>query len=333
MGYEIDMIQSGEGGSSMVVRWGEPGSYELLVYDGGGTWDSGLLVAKHCRFDLQELHVDYVVCSNPDNSHAQGLQMLFERFSIGQFWLHRPWLDGDGPVRFEMSAAERMANLAMAYGVPIRQPFAGEQIGPFTVLSPDREWYEALKPEYERPRPLLERLRRFNPLQWTRHAFAGLAARRDYEPLPVASTIHPREEGSVVMYGELDGRGVLLTGDAGIDALTRSCDFAEQHGMDMPSNLHLLQVPGQCKPSHLSSQVLDRLVGPKLPREQRDAGTRAAFMSTPTDDRPHGFRVVTDALLRRGVKCYVEDGSQLHQSQGMRPRKLRPAKSIPERGR
>ena len=116
-------------------------------------------------------------------------------------------------------------------------------------------------------------------------------------------------ESSVVLYGESEGRGVLLTSDAGIRALSDACTFAEHPGLGLPSNLRLMQLPNDGKPDHLPSRVLDRLVGERRPRERRHY-TKTAFMAAPRDAPPMGYRIVTDALMRRGVLSFLTQGAQ-----------------------
>ena len=134
-------------------------------------------------------------------------------------------------------------------------------------------------------------------------------------------------ESSVVLYGESEGRGVLLTSDAGIRALSDACTFAGHPGLGLPSNLRLMQLPNDGKPDHLSSRVLDRLVGERQPREQRRY-TKTAFMTAPPDAPPMGHRIVTDALMRRGALSFMSQGKQLHHAHEMPERSWYVAKPV-----
>ncbi|WP_077002325.1 hypothetical protein [Variovorax sp. KK3] len=325
MNYEVDHFPiCMRSGGAIAVRWGVHGAYKVLVYD-GGSLECCREVAIHIQFRWCTTHVDHVVCSRSDLSRTHGLEALFERFSIGALWMHRPWVHANRTLPPEVQAAFRIELLAQTRDVPIHEPYAGTRIGPFTVLSPHRTWYmDHLLPAFSRLRPLLGGLKPAALAQWARLDCARLGQRWDWEPLPRASDAHPREESTAVLYGEFGRRGVLLTGDAGIRALHHACDFAEHFQLDIPRNLRLLQVPGQGKPSHLSSRVLDRLVGRPLPRDQRDDPTRTAFIAAPAGAPPFGYRVVTDALRRRGFKCMLAEGQRLHHGFHMPDRKRSP---------
>lgn len=89
----------------------------------------------------------------------------------------------------------------------------------------------------------------------------GRGGRWDFEPLPRTAATTAEDESSAVLYSEFEGRGVLLTGNAGVRALEGACTFAERLGIDLPASLRLMQVPNQGRPDNLSSRVLDRIAG------------------------------------------------------------------------
>ncbi|OUL98006.1 hypothetical protein [Variovorax sp. JS1663] len=329
MSYEVDFFAARTGGAAIAVRWGAPGNYRLLVYD-GGTRASGLELVKHIREHCQSKHVDYVVCSQPDYTHAEGLELVFERLSIGALWMHRPWRHSRRVMPPGISIGRRLEQLALDRRIPIHEPYAGAAVGPFTVLSPNRSWYmEQLLPAFGRPQPLLAGLTLADAARWARLVSAGFGSRWDYEPLPHNPRTNAEDESSAVLYGEFESRGVLLTGDAGIRALSHACACAEQLGLAVPSNLRMMQVPGRGGPHHLSSVVLNRLVGERLPRAQRHGiHFKTAFMSAPPGAPPLGYRVVADALQRRGVFSYLTQGTQLYHAHEMPDRGWGPAMRV-----
>lgn len=332
MGYEVDFFAGATGGAAMIVRWGTPGNYRLMVFD-GGTQGTGTELVKHIREHCGTKHVDFVVCSQPNTAHADGLEMVFERCSIGFLWMHRPWTYGLRELPSDTGIGRRLEQLALKRKIRIHEPYAGATIGPFTVLSPNREWYlEELLPLFARPRPLLAGLTLADAARWARLASAGFGSRWDYEPLPHRPSSTPEDESGAVLYGEFEGRGLLLTGDAGLRALTHSCACADQLGLAVRTNMRLMQVPGHGGAQQLSSVVLDRLVGERLPRAQRQGvHHKTAFMSAPPGKPPLGSRVVADALSRRGVFSYLSQGRQLYHAHEMPDRGWGPAMRIGEK--
>ena len=80
MGYEVDFLPVGNGdtsGDAITVRWGMPGNYQVMVYD-GGTRDSGAAIVGHVKRHYQTTRVDYVVSSHPDADHASGLPLCWK---------------------------------------------------------------------------------------------------------------------------------------------------------------------------------------------------------------------------------------------------------------
>ncbi len=327
MGYEVDFFPVVTGGAAVTVRWGTPGRYKVMVYD-GGTRTSGERVVEHVRAHYETQRVDYLVSSHPDAHHAEGLACVLERLTVGELWTHRPWACSE-PGGRASSAARRVEQLALEKGIPVHEPFAGAVIGPFTVLSPQRQWYlDSLVPGFDAGLAQTAGLTLGRLDRSVRFAVAALGSRWDLEPLPRApAAVRPQDQSSAVLYGEFEGRGVLLTGDAGIAALDAACSFAEQLGLLMPSNLRLLQVPNQGRPEHLTSAVLDRIVGARQPEDQRRQG-KSAFVSVARNAPPSSYKVVTDALKRRGALSFATQGVQLHHSHEMPERGWRQAGAV-----
>ena len=93
-GYEIDLLAVGSGersGDAICVRYGTPGNYRVMIYD-GGTRESGENLVRHVREHYGTNYVDFVVCSHPDADHASGLTTVLENMTVGALWMHRPWM-------------------------------------------------------------------------------------------------------------------------------------------------------------------------------------------------------------------------------------------------
>lgn len=201
-----------------------------------------------------------------------------------------------------MHLAQRLEQLALARRIPVYEPFAGSLIGPFTVLSPNRSWYVGgLLPAFGTALPRAAGLTLADLARWVRLAGAGIGACWDFEPLPQDPATRAEDESSVVLYGEFEGRGVLLTSNAGIRALSDACTLAEHLDLNLPSNLRLMQVPDQGNPDNLSSRVLDRLVGerqpPRTARRHQDGRHFRGPPRTPARPQDRGRR--PDAPRRR----------------------------------
>ncbi len=325
MGYEVHVLPVGnryKSGDAIAVRWGRPGACKVLVYDGGSTASGKALVA-HVRDRFRSVRVDYVVSSHPDGDHASGLLSVLKRLEVGELWMHRPWLHssaardavqtrhaaGTPPanrLRSKLHAARKLEIAALQRGIPIHEPFQGADIGGFRVLSPSRDWYlDHLLPAFGGPLP--------TPFAAAADAAPpGPADRESWDQELLRESVHTSadNEASVVLWGHFDGQGVLLTGDAGIRALSHAADRAQAEGIDLPAQMSLLQVPHHGSRFNLSPSVLDRLLGPRKPQDDGQA-TKRAFVSAGTGSVAHPHAMVTNALLRRGATPYATRGLAL----------------------
>jgi len=333
-GYEIDFLPVGSGersGDAIAVRYGVPGSYKVMVYD-GGTKESGQALVNHIKKHYQTNRVDYVVNSHPDADHASGLSVVLEQLEVGQLWMHRPWnhsqkiLDyfKDGRITDEslaerlktkMTAAHALEELATKKGIPIFEPFRGASIGDFVVLSPEQNWYvHTLLPEFEKS-PEQKKQATDAALGLMLKAFAEAAGKAvsmiaehwGIETLREDVETSAENESSVILFGQIGGRGILLTGDAGIRALNAIATYAESKGVSLPASLHFVQVPHHGSRHNVSTSVLDRIIGP---RKATNDGivAKTAFVSAGKGSSTHPRKAVVNAFIRRGAVVVPTQG-------------------------
>ncbi|MDB5838919.1 MAG: hypothetical protein JWQ23_871 [Herminiimonas sp.] len=141
--------------TAICLRYGIPGCYKLMVVDGGTEQGAHALIA-HLGEHYSTNAVDHVVCSHPDAHRAAGLSVMLRTLQVGTLWMHRPWLhsvllrayfEGNtdtglaASLTRQMHAAYSLEQLALERGVRIHEPFSGDEIGEFHILSPNRDWY------------------------------------------------------------------------------------------------------------------------------------------------------------------------------------------------
>ncbi|MBF5040315.1 MBL fold metallo-hydrolase [Methylophilus sp. 13] len=330
--YEIDFLPVGSGdksGDAIACRWKEGDSYKVLVYD-GGTKESGQalvdLIVKH--YDTRK--VDYVVNSHPDGDHASGLQVVLEQLQVGELWMHRPWVYSatireyfrDGRItdnslaerlQEKMAAAYKLETIASEKKIPLSEPFQGSKIGPFTVLSPEKEWYvHELIPAFAKSpdlKPLSATLD--IAIEQLKEAEKKLLNRVNEnwatDSLRENVSTSAENESSAILLGNFDNYGVLLTGDSGIKALLRASKEAIFLGYELPKILKFIQVPHHGSRNNVSPTVLDLIVGPKKTIQDENY-TKTAFVSAGKDSSTHPRLMVVNALLRRGAKVISTKG-------------------------
>ncbi|MGZ4953505.1 MAG: ComEC/Rec2 family competence protein [Methylobacter sp.] len=333
IGYEIDFLPVGNGdksGDAIAIRYGTPGNYKILVYD-GGTKESGQKLVDHIKEHYKTDIIDYVVNSHPDNDHASGLSVVVEQMKVRELWMHQPWkyskiiLDyfKDGRItdksleerlKNKMAAAYALEQLAEEKNIPIHEPFRGAVIGEFVVMSPEKNWYvHDLIPEFNKSptqkianESLVDNI--FKSVSEAAKQFVNwIEEKWHIESLREDVTTSAENESSVVIYGELDGHGILLTGDAGVRALNATADFAESYNISLPNTLRFIQVPHHGSRNNVSTTALDKIVGK---RKAHDDGviTKRAYVSASKDSTTHPRQMVVNAFIRRGAKVVATQG-------------------------
>lgn len=339
-GYEIDFLPVGDGeasGDAIGVRYGYANAYSVIVVD-GGTVDSGKAFVDHINkyYDTPS-RIDHVVCTHPDDDHSSGLREVIKAFEIKAIWIHRPWLYADRLVdrfkgnwtvqglrkrlRDDFPIIAEISDYAEEHDIPIYEPFQGAEIGDLRVMSPTFEAYLNLVPQFDRTPDAAESAPQKAVLEVlgevakvAKKIIKWISETWFEETLKEGSETSATNESSVVLYGDFEGRRVLLTADAGIQALTATCDHAEQ--VDIPlQSFRFVQVPHHGSRHNVSPSVLNRLIGPIV--DEGETINTTAIASAAEKSETHPRRVVLNAFRRRGVKVSATNGSAKRHSLNM----------------
>lgn len=336
-GYEIDFLPVGNGdksGDAIAIRYVTQGKYKIMVID-GGTKESGIELVSHIRKHYKATRVDYVVNTHPDQDHASGLTEVLEKLEVGELWIHRPWLYVDKIVNYVDNSktpfirdkrttiksikdrfqweyykyAKELENMAKDKGITINEPYENCMIGEFRVLSPNREWYlYDLIPNSDKTQEI-QSVEDSSPnfLKLGLEKLFSVGETLGIETLRNGGKTSRENESSVILYADFNNHGILLTGDAGNEALQNAYDFAKNIGINISQNLKFIQIPHHGSRRNVSPDVLNLIIGNKMrvPVEP----TITAYVSAGENDTNHPKLVVVNAFIRRGCKVIETKGS------------------------
>ncbi len=328
-GYEIDFLPVGEkssSGDAILFRYKEDGAFKIILIDGGYA-ETGKAILEHMRkyyyypeaTDGSQMRIDHIVCSHPDQDHVGGLKEVMEACDVGTFWINNP-LDyiSKGSLSespdinvFSKNDAETVQGLiafAKEQGIEVNKPLEGEMIGPLVVCSPSEEFYEILvKGELQRQgsgeakfktllKGILDSAISLIPSKWGEDKL--------YE-YPATSVCN---ESSTVLFGSLtDEEKILLTADAGIEALTKTHSYLEGKCEFTAGCLDFIQMPHHGGRHNVNATILDDLLGTKTP-EMTDPKRGSSFVSVAKKSDDHPKKAVANAFRTRGYSCIETKG-------------------------
>ena len=315
---EIDFLEAGDKGSgdAIAIRHRKNKIDWIYVVDGGYA-DDGEKLADHIRkYYGNPNHIDHVVLTHPDADHASGLATVLNEFKAGCLWMNRPWEHADELMpRFQhyqdhdrfiarlkraFPKAAELEEVANDKGVEIRDAFVGTRIGEFTVLSPSKATYLDRVVESEKTPVPASKMGAYLEALW--------AALWGEENLKGDSEGTSAEnEISIVQWADVCGKKVLLTGDAGVRALTDAYEAAKTLGKST-EDVHWFQVPHHGSRRNLSSGVLDTWLGEKLAGRSA-AASAPAIISANRNDKEHPKKAVVRALMHRGRRVFQTTGT------------------------
>lgn len=325
--FEVDFldVESKKSGDAIPLRYSINGTTRIHVTD-GGFQDTGDLVIKHInKYYDSPNYIDAVIVTHPDGDHAGGLRKLFDEYEIEELWMLRPWLYADELInRFSrFTSVENLAkrlkeiypniaaleDLAIEHNVTIKEPFQGFTIGDFYVLAPTKTRYLDLVVESEKtPEASKEEEKSLAEAAGllVKKAINFIKSAWGDEHFPEEDT-SPENNMSVIQYANLCDKKILLTGDAGRAALDEAADFAPNVGLYLPG-IDRIQVPHHGSRHNVSSEVLDRWLGPKH-EDKPDDESFTAIVSAAKEDKDHPRKAVIRAFIHRGAKVISTEGS------------------------
>jgi beta-lactamase superfamily II metal-dependent hydrolase len=333
--FEIDFLQveSKKSGDAIPLRYKINGQTHIHVTD-GGFQDTGDELMKHInKYYNSPTYINAVIVSHPDGDHAGGLRKLFGEYQIGQLWMLRPWLYADEVInRFsQFTSVENLVkrlkelypnlvileDLAEQYDVQIHEPFQGSQIGAFTVMSPTKERYLDCIVESEKTPEAVEAANE-ELLQIIREKFDRIAEKaRTYIRAAWGKEVFPEDDTSsennmsIVQYAQLCGEKILLTADAGRAALHETVNYAPYAGLFLPG-INRIQVPHHGSRHNVSTELLDCLLGPRLPlKPEKGKEKFTAIISAANKDKDHPRKTVIRAFIHRGANVISTEGKNI----------------------
>lgn len=328
MGFEIDVLPVGEGeksGDAIALRFGNlfgnRNEQYVMVID-GGTKDSGENLIQHVKEFYKTELIDLVVSTHPDQDHSSGLSVVIDKLKVNELWMHCPWnhsteiLDSISDSRVtensiqerfikSLDDAKNLYDIATQKKIKIREPFAGlTNNNRVFVLGPTKEYYESLLPSF-RPigqsqvKTLVEYLIKAN-----KDKTQFILEDNFTETLDNEDGTRPENNSSVILFINLPKQKILLTGDAGITALTNSIDYANLANINI-SGLDFFQVPHHGSKRNLGPTILKKLIGPI------NNGNKVvtSVISASIEGEPkHPSKRVVNALIRRGAEVFTTQG-------------------------
>ena len=350
--YEVDFIGIPEDDSSkdadaICFRWLDNyGHYKIAVYDAGFQAHGKAMVEHINKYYFgdeygiktrNEKYIDYVFVSHPHNDHAGGIPEILSNFDVGCIFMNRPWLytsellrksitDGrvtenslEKELRNDFSYVNKIDQLADYYEIEIQEAFAGTILedGLLTILSPDKCFYLNKVIESRKTKRLQ------TEMQENKLTEAGEIVCFDTYESWEDETLgddhvktDPENDSSIVLYGFKNKGGMLLVGDAGVEALENAEIEALFNGIQICDDVKFTEIPHHGGRHNVTTSLLNQLFGTSV--GAGGEGRKTAYVSV-AEGSDHPRQVVVNAYIRRGFKVYKTNGHVIWHCEGDMP--------------
>ncbi|OHT23353.1 hypothetical protein A3Q29_21150 [Providencia stuartii] len=323
--YDLDFLAVGEttSGDAIFVRTKKDNNEVITLVDGGYAGEVDNIEAFMDKWYKKKV-IDNMVLTHGDRDHLSGLVQILkdESIQVNTIWALFPWHYADDLINgnyFENRKSPKwledelkrqydllceFEQLAINRGIKIKSPFQGQCIGEFKVLSPSKKFYlDNIASSHKTANENKERISGKALLKSTFSKVADMIERDwGYETFSSEST-SSENNNSVIQYASIGGKKILLTGDAGVEALEEAIKYLQPQSLPIAD---IFQVPHHGSRRNLSSDTLDKIIGPKLATysEAKNADKITAIISAGYKDPNHPRNAVLRALIHRGASVF-----------------------------
>ncbi|MCZ4289941.1 ComEC/Rec2 family competence protein [Hoeflea alexandrii] len=337
---ELDFLPIGKknSGDAITIRYSIDGIENIHIVDGGYT-DDGKSVCSHVdKYYGKNKTINHLVVTHPDRDHAGGIKFIIDNCDVGVLWMNRPWIYASEIIdRFSRfsnvnNLEQRLRDIypyvhaaekaAQDKGIEIREAFQGSKIGDFTVLAPSKQRLLDLIVESDKSpqiakiqeseegafleEGILGKLRKLAKALWGQEDFSGEKTAAE-------------NEMSVVQYANICGSRVLLTGDAGREALEEAVNYAPIAGIAFPG-IDKFQIPHHGSRRNVSTELLNAILGERLQSKPEHPGNAfTALVSAAKEDPDHPRNAVIRAIWHRGGQAVSTEGISVRSPAGDAP--------------
>jgi hypothetical protein len=331
--FEIDFlpVETKKSGDAIALRYSIDGQTFIHVTDGGFSQTGDALCAHIEKYYDNPTYIHNVILTHSDLDHAKGLGSVLNNFVVGALWMNRPWIHAaellgrfaryttfeglEKALRDCYPHLDELEQIAIKNGIPIYSVFQGQQIGAFHVLSPSRDMYLELVLDSDKTPDRTSALSKvlissiYEALMKTAAAAARFIRGGWGDENFSADPTSRENEMSVIQYANLCGSTILLTGDAGREALSAAADYAPYVGLTLPG-IDYVQVPHHGSRRNLSSDLMDRWFGPRLASPAEKTKFQAV-VSSALEDPDHPRKAVIRAFHHRGAHIVQTEGNAI----------------------
>lgn len=352
MPYEVDFIgvkDSKHDADAIGIRWWshEKSRYIVGVIDGGfkGHGEELCRIIETYYFadnNSDERCIDFIICTHSDNDHTEGIKVVLKNYNVKKIYINLPWRYTDELEQYKddgrrtidsinrhlkekYKSVVDIENIAQEKDVKILPIFQGMLIeNRLYVLSPSKDFYLNLL--RESPKTIYESQEFFSgsifesAVKLAKKALGYIySIVEDYsvETLSEEEKTTAENEMSTVIYGCMEEENFLITGDAGVRALTIAMDHADENIPNWREKISWYQIPHHGSRHNITPSIMNRMIGDI---GQENTGKIAFVCSADNAVKKHPLKVVTNAYIRRGIKVINASGYTVNHHKGIHSR-------------
>lgn len=337
---EIDLLAVGDGtkgGDAILIRYGDlvsGGDKQTVILIDGGYKKTAPEIKKmlekyyNCKNYAGKYVIDLMILSHPDLDHVGGLVELAKdpEFEVKNLLMQKPWevvdIDDFQDGRMTPNSLENRLKKAFKQAAELFDSIPEDRHwdcnpgvhtlngATIKILGPFEEFYrEKLLacPKTPDAKLLEEKTQRIF-CQKIEEEFFTVGQNIEWNEDEATSEIN---ETSLIILFEYKGRKILLTGDAGKEALKEAITTAEENDVCL-HDIDIIKMPHHGSRKNVSPEIMDEL---------GHSGTYCFVSCAEGDEGHHPSKRLVNMLNQKDFKVYYTSGKNLNMRYGAPKRK------------
>lgn len=331
MALEIDLLAVGDGtksGDAILIRYGDldsGGRNQTVILIDGGYKNTARDIKRiledyyRCKNSDGKYVIDLMILSHPDLDHVGGLVELSKdpEIEICGLLMQKPWevVDPedfkDGRITHKSlenrlrksfkQAAELYDNVPKAKHLDTTPRCFTLNGAKFKILGPFDEFYRKMLlacPKTPDAKVIEGKAQKIFCQKIEEEDFIeGQKIEWNYDE----STSEINETSLIILF-EYEGHKVLLTGDAGKEALEEAIDTAQNNKIDL-TDIDIIKLPHHGSRKNVTPEIMDQLGG---------EGTRCYISCAEGDEGHHPSKRLVNMLNQKGFRVLTTIGGDLY---------------------
>lgn len=313
---DVDILPASSeksGGDSVLIRIGtfdyssSKNDQKVILID-GGYQENADRIFDHLKYNYQTDTIDLAIITHPDHDHISGFKKLLDNglVKVKKTMIHDPWNHAQHIFKKTQDGRRTVTSISNKFEETLKclsdtlDDIGGKNTEPFGykfleeygihILGPSKEYYRDLLYQFPSMEGENSGGSSFGSDVYEEGKSSYNENVRHFLDNPHTS---PKNSTStiILLSDEKNKPFALFTGDAGVEAIEKALDAADNEGIEY-KGVNLFQIPHHGSIKNLSEKIINR-ISPKR-----------AYVSAPHNSEKHPSKLLINFFIKKEISTH-----------------------------